>query len=85
MLVQNNDICNNNDIYINRHKIDDNVDDEDDEDDQTEIESSGSDNKIPDNKLYDLSSPNFIVRTRLLVVRKFVITNRDGVYSFEIK
>lgn len=75
----------NNDIYINRYKTDDNIDDEDDEDDQTEVESFSSDNKIIDNKAYDLPSPNFIVRTRLLVVRKFIVTNRDGVYSFEIK
>ena len=76
----------NNDIYINRYKTDDNIDDEedDDDDDKTEIESSGSDYKATENKSYDLSSPNFIVRTRLLVIRKFIITNKDGVYTFEI-
>lgn len=76
----------NNDIYINRNKTEDNIDDEDDDDDddKTEIESSSSDYKVSDNKLSDLSSPNFIVRTRLLVVRKFVITNKDGVCTFEI-
>jgi len=78
----------NNDIYINRYKTDDNIDDEDDEDeddDKTEIESSGYDFKNLDNKSTDLSSPNFIIRTRLLVIRKFTITNRNGVCTFEIK
>lgn len=76
----------NNDIYINRYKTDDNIDhDEDDEDDKTETEPSNSDYKIFDEKSYDLSSPNFIVRTRLLVVRKITITNKEGVCTFEIQ
>jgi len=73
----------NNDIYINRYKTDHDID-YDDDDDKTEIDSPTSEHRDSDDKPYDLSSPNFIVRTRLLVIRKFTITNRDGVYTFEI-
>ena len=75
----------NNDIYINRYKTDHDIDyNDDDNDDKTELDSPPSERRDYDDKSNDLSSPNFIVRTRLLIVRKFTITNRDGVFSFEI-
>jgi hypothetical protein len=86
-----NCLLDNNDIYINKYKTeDDNIDDDDDEDDdETDLDMSDHDDKISDNKLSDISSPNFIVRTRLLVIRKFTITsgqsNGNMIYSFDIK
>ncbi len=74
----------NNDIYINRYKTEHDIDEDDDDDDKTEVDEPISERKNSDDKFFDLSSPNFIVRTRLLVVRKFTVTNRDGVCSFEI-
>lgn len=74
----------NTDIYLNKQGIINDDDDEDD-DDETEMEASEIiENKNNNNS--DNNSPSFIVRTRLLVLRKLVITTKeDGGYSFEIK
>lgn len=78
-----NCLIDNNDIYLNQFQTEsDNIDD-DDEDDKTGIDASSY--EIVENKSYGSPSPNFIVRTRLLVVRKFTVTNNNGSYTFDLK
>ena len=74
----------NNDIYINRYKTEDNLDNQDEDDEDSESDSPISERRNI-NKQPDSPSPNFIIRARLLVVRKFIITNKDGIYTFQIK
>ena len=83
-------LIDNNDIFINSLNNEHDEDDEDDNETDVEFtEYTGNSSKHQKSALINRndnnSSPDFLVRTRLLIVRKFTITHKENKYTYEIK
>lgn len=84
-------LIDNNDIFINSS----NDEEDEDEDDDNELDAELSEyienssrhykSSLSNNDFKMNSSPDFLVRVRLLIVRKFTITRHNGKCTYEIK